>query len=300
MTIERSIPPLRALLSLVLAGAIAALAPLSSGGCAAQDAPAWPARVLMTNDDGIDTPGIRALAEELARASDVYVVAPEGNRSGSGGFISMISRPMTVVEVPDSTLAGVWSVDGFPADAVLWGVRTLFPDAPPDLVISGINDSPNASDAWLVSGTIGAARTAAFLGIPALAVSGYDPEDSVSVREAAEWVARLARSPVVRALRPGDYLLVNMPRRRIEDVAGVVIAPLDLPFIDPGVTPLQEAPGQWRFRWEPGAEPAEGGDVDALRRAEIVLTPMRIGEALPPGRFEALLDSIAPPGGGSR
>jgi 5'-nucleotidase len=300
MTPGRSIGPRRGLLSLVLAGGIVGLAPLSGGACAGQDVSAWPARVLMTNDDGIDTPGIRALAAELARTSDVYVVAPEGNRSGSGGFISMISRPMTVVEVPDSTLAGVWSVDGFPADAILWGVRTLFTDAPPDLVISGINDSPNASDAWLVSGTIGAARTAAFLGIPALAVSGYDPEDSVSVRQAAEWVARLARSPLVRALEPGDYLLVNMPRQRIEDVTGVVVAPLDLAFLDPGVTPLEEAPGQWRFRWEPGSEPAAGGDVDALRHAEIVLTPLRIGETVPAGRFEALLDSIPPPGGGSR
>jgi len=86
----------------------------------------------------------------------------------------------------------------------------------------------------------------------------------------------------------------------MEDVTGVVVAPLDLTFLDPGVSPLEEAPGQWRFRWERGGEPAEGGDVEALRRAEIVLTPMRIGESLSPGRFEALLDSIPPPRAASR
>lgn len=294
MTPRRSHDPRRLIAVLALHGGLLVTALVSGVACAAQDTGAWPSRVLLTNDDGIEAPGIRALAGILARDAEVYLVAPAGNRSGSGGYLSLLSRPLSVAESPAAALAGVWSVDGFPADAVLWGVRGLLADTPPDLVISGINDSPNAGDAWLVSGTIGAARTAAFLGIPALAVSGYDPDDSVAVRQTAEWVAQLVRSPLVRALEPGDYLLVNMPPVRADEVTGIVFAPLDLEFLDLGVRPDEEVPGQWRFRWGRADAPTPGGDWAALRRTEIVLTPMRIGEASPAGHLEALLDSVPP------
>lgn len=144
-------------------------------GCATQVAEAEPAslRILLTNDDGYDKPGIRAVREALVAAGhDVTLVAPRTDQSGSG---MRVSTQGTLDYSEHSQ--GVWSVDGSPADSVLVGVLHIMQSEPPDLVLSGANFGPNLGYASS-SGTVGAATMAMHIGIPAIALSvGMDPAE---------------------------------------------------------------------------------------------------------------------------
>jgi 5'/3'-nucleotidase SurE len=148
--------------------AIAVFAALVGAGCAAQVAGAEPAslRILLTNDDGYDTPGIRAVLGALVAAGhDVILVAPRTDQSGSGMRVS--TQGTLDYERHDE---GIWSVDGSPADSVLVGLLHIMEGEPPDLVVSGANFGPNLGYASS-SGTVGAATMAMHVGIPAIAIS---------------------------------------------------------------------------------------------------------------------------------
>ena len=167
-----------------------------------------PPRVLLTNDDGIDSPGLAALYESLRAVADVTAVAPADDQSGVGRSRSR------AVDVDDHEWG--YAVRGTPADCAVWGLRGL--DAAFDLVVSGCNHGPNCGE-YLIghSGTVGAAVEAAFLGTPAVAVSAYHREEFFPPDETAfdapaavtrELVERLPDSGVFHA---ADYLNVNAP-----------------------------------------------------------------------------------------
>jgi 5'-nucleotidase len=166
--------------------------------------------ILLTNDDGIDAPGIASLREELTALGDVTVVAPDGNRSGVG-------RTRNDVAVAREHPWG-YALGGTPADCVAYGLRGLGEEF--DVVVSGVNDGPNAGN-YVVgrSGTVGAGIEAAFLGTPALAVSAYHSTDFfLSPPEEYDFSrpARVARALVARALDADvyddvDLLNVNAP-----------------------------------------------------------------------------------------
>jgi 5'-nucleotidase len=126
--------------------------------------------ILLTNDDGIDAPGLRALEEELRQIAEVSVVAPATEQSGVGHSITFL-RPLVPKEVYDANdrLRG-WAVDGSPADCVKLGIFE-FCKRPPDLVVSGINGGLNAGINILYSGTVAAAIEGAFFGITSIACS---------------------------------------------------------------------------------------------------------------------------------
>ncbi|MGQ4556411.1 5'/3'-nucleotidase SurE [Halobellus sp. GM3] len=166
--------------------------------------------ILLTNDDGIDAPGIAGLRTELTALGDVTVVAPVENQSGVGR-----TRNHTTV-VRDHPWG--YSLAGTPADCVAYGLRGLDTDF--DIVVSGVNNGPNAGN-YVVgrSGTVGAGIEAAFLGTPALAVSAYHSTDFFLAPPEEydfERPARIARRLVERGLEAGiyedvDLLNVNAP-----------------------------------------------------------------------------------------
>ncbi len=166
--------------------------------------------ILLTNDDGIDAPGIATLRTELTAFGDVTVVAPESNQSGVG-------RTRTDAAVIRDHPWG-YALAGTPADCVAFGLRGLDPDF--DVVVSGVNSGPNAGN-YVVgrSGTVGAGIEAAFLGTPALAVSAYHSTDfflSPPAEYDFDRPARVAARLVSRALDAGvyddvDLLNVNAP-----------------------------------------------------------------------------------------
>lgn len=171
--------------------------------------------LLLTNDDGIDAPGIRALYDVLSPSYDVTVVAPATNQSGAGGARTWWE---TTLEADDHELG--YSVDGTPADCVAFAVAGL--DLDPSLVVSGCNDGPNIGAHILGrSGTVGAAHEAALLEIPGIAVSLYDlndlpPTNAVPTVDDFSVAADITERLVDRWLSTGpiggaDYLNVNVP-----------------------------------------------------------------------------------------
>jgi 5'-nucleotidase len=244
----------------------------------------WYQRVLITNDDGIDNPRLRAVAEAFARVAEVVVVAPLGNCSGSTNYVSAFQRGEMAVEErnwgPGIT---AWGVDGFPGDCVLLAVTGLLADAPPDLVISGVNSGPNLADAHLASGTIGAARLAAQHGLPAIAFSNLDPDDPTMVAAVPLWCVRLAGSPVTAAMEPGQYLTVNFPDGPADRVQGVCWAPPGNQVFHDRFEPAgRDSLGRplWRQRWwfDDGGDQPPDGDVARQRAGWITVTPMRLGD----------------------
>src|SRR5665213_1653480 len=127
--------------------------------------------ILLTNDDGIRHPGLVAMYRELIALGEVFVVAPETVQSATGHGITLATPLLTDRVTVDDTFTGT-AVDGRPADCVKLAVAQLLP-RPPDLVISGINSGANVGINVIYSGTVAAAIEAAFLGLPAIAVSLY-------------------------------------------------------------------------------------------------------------------------------
>ena len=165
-------------------------------------------RILLSNDDGVEAPGLAALADALAELGEVRIVAPDRDRSGTGHAIT-VHAPL---EVRTTRLGGrlAYVVNGTPADCVKLGVLALF-DEPPHLVVAGINAGSNLGIDVFYSGTVSVAVEGTLLGVPSLAVSALTekarPCFDASVRVAralAEWVLR-------RGLPGGVWLNVNVP-----------------------------------------------------------------------------------------
>lgn len=141
-------------------------------------------RILVTNDDGVGAPGIDAMVEALRvdPNNDVTVSAPAQNQSGSGDSTTATPPPLEATETTTASGYPAWAVDGFPADSVLYALESLFSDDDfPHVVLSGINEGQNVGNVAgalsQLSGTVGAAKTAACSGVPALASSQGDPEE---------------------------------------------------------------------------------------------------------------------------
>ncbi len=163
--------------------------------------------VLVTNDDGIDAPGIRALAHAVRERGDVVVVAPDGNRSASGHAITLTQRISVSARQVEPGIRG-FAVGGTPVDAVKLALEQLLP-GPPDLVLSGVNHGSNLGRDVFYSGTVSAAMEAAFMGTPAVAVSLAE-RGGAHMAAAAAFVAWWL-DHAYRPLPPGVFYNVNLP-----------------------------------------------------------------------------------------
>lgn len=179
--------------------------------------------ILVSNDDGIDAPGIRALASALTGLGEVHVVAPIKEQSAVGHAIT-IRDPVRAHPWPFRGPEGeltAHAITGTPADCVKLAIDKLLPRVP-DLVVSGINQGPNAAVNVIYSGTVSAATEASILGIDAMAVSlcrweGGDFEPAARVAE------RLAGLILERGLPPGILLNVNVPDLPLESLMGTLV-----------------------------------------------------------------------------
>lgn len=247
----------------------------------------WPDRVLITNDNGIDDVATQALARAFASTAEVVLVASTEDRSGSSNFMTFPRTGRFVVE-PRDIGAGVraWALDGYPADCVVFAVAGPMADALPDLVISGVNGGPNLADAWIGSGTIGAARTAAFLGVPAMAISGVEDDDPEAVAAVVDWVLRLARSGIMQEMEPPSYLTVSLPVVPPSEITGIEVVDRARGILDVVVRPdrqASQAVGKevWSAEIEMRGQPDAESDVAAVADGRIAVVPMRIGDADP-------------------
>ncbi|MBI3998630.1 MAG: 5'/3'-nucleotidase SurE [Armatimonadetes bacterium] len=176
-------------------------------------------RVLLTNDDGINSPGLRALAETFAAHHETAVVAPEHERSATGHAITL-HKPLRAIRYPAYPPGIVaWSTNGTPADCVVLGVGELL-GYRPDVIVSGVNVGPNLGLDLTYSGTVSGAMEGAILGIPSLAVSVTSFVD-VRFDVAARFAESLARLMVAHRL-PDDVLInVNVPNLPAERLKGI-------------------------------------------------------------------------------
>jgi 5'-nucleotidase len=177
-----------------------------------------PFHVLISNDDGIDAPGILALVLEMKKIATVTVVAPDRQQSAVGHAITM-NYPLRAIPFRKNGEFFGYAVDGTPADAVKLGVRFLLKEKP-DLLISGINHGSNTAINILYSGTVSAATEGTVLGIPSIAVS-LTTHDQADFSYAAKFAARLAGRVVAEGLPQGTLLNVNVPAVPEEKISGV-------------------------------------------------------------------------------
>lgn len=274
-------------LTVVIGATLAVLlVPLASPGARSQQDNSgddkWPASVLITNDNGIEDPKIWALAKEFSRFAKTTIAAPTTDQSGTGSSISIFRKGSLRVEKRDAPEGiSAYAVEGYPADCVLWALLTVLKDDPPDLVISGINGGPNLGVEWFGSGTIGAARTAAHGGLPAIAISGLNDDDADAVRAVNDWVIQLAQSDLTRSLEDGQYLTVSVPLLPIEQIRGVQFRPRDNGLPDIKLVEESndgEAVTTWRLAGLEIPDPDPAGDIMAFAQNWIVVVPMSVRE----------------------
>jgi 5'-nucleotidase len=162
-------------------------------------------RVLVSNDDGHQSEGIRALVDAVEPLAEVWVVAPEAEQSASSHAIS-IHRPLRLREVRERWFA----VDGTPTDCAWLGIHQVLRGRPPQLVVSGINHGPNLADDVTYSGTLAVAMEASIIGVPAIAFSlaGRPPHDFGA---AARFARALVAAALAQPLPPNLLLNVNVP-----------------------------------------------------------------------------------------
>jgi 5'-nucleotidase len=177
-------------------------------------------RILVTNDDGINAPGLDALVEIATQlSSDVWVVAPEFNQSGAGHSLS-ITRPIRAREVGETKFA----IEGTPTDCVLFAVKHLLKDRKPDVVLSGVNRGTNMADDVTYSGTIAGAMEGCLLGLPSIAFSlAFTQPHPLKWGTATAHGAEVARRALTMDWPRNVFVNVNFPDVVAASVKGIKV-----------------------------------------------------------------------------
>jgi len=233
--------------------------------------------ILVTNDDGVDSPGLSALARALKRVDDVCVIAPNRNWTAAG-HTKTLDRPLRVtpITLPGSRLTG-FSSDGSPSDCVALGFLGLAPERP-RLVVSGINTGPNLGSDITYSGTVSAAMEGVVSGVPAIAVSLADYYEWV-FGYAAAFSARLARRVLREGLESDVLLNVNVPRGRRSDIRGVKVTRLGRREYNDELIRRKDPFGRdyyWIGGSRPGGAGEPGTDLHAVAAGYVSVTPVQL------------------------
>jgi len=228
--------------------------------------------ILLSNDDGYQAPGLKALAESLATVAAISVVAPERDRSGASNSLTLD------IPIRARTLdSGVISVDGTPTDCVHLAITGLLEEEP-DMVIAGINSGANLGDDVLYSGTVAAATEGRFLGLPAMAVSmaASSPKHyAAGARVALELVQRLQVHP----LAADTIINVNVPDLPYEELKGYQATRLGHRHKAEPVIKTADPRGRTIYWVGPaGAEQDAGPGTDffAVREGYVSVTPLQV------------------------
>lgn len=231
--------------------------------------------ILLTNDDGVYSPGIIALERELRRLGEVCLVAPAIEQSGVGHSITFLT-PLIAHEVFDGSRRRGWAVEGSPADCVKLGIFE-FCGRQPDLVVSGMNSGLNAGINVLYSGTVAAAIEGAFFGVTSLAVS-LEYGEPVDFSRAARIAGRLVQHLLAQK-GPGPQLFnLNIPRAALSGTPRVSVVPMGLVHYGREFEKRIDPRGRSYF-WAvsdmpPIADLEHETDITALARGHVTLTPL--------------------------
>jgi 5'-nucleotidase len=230
-------------------------------------------RFLVSNDDGYQAPGIRALAEVLQRHGEVVVVAPDRNRSGASNSLTL-DAPLRVQTADNGY---IYVINGTPTDSVHLALTGLL-DFEPDMVIAGINAGANLGDDVLYSGTVAAAMEGRFLGRPAMAVSLVG-ESLTHYDTAAAVVESLIGSMLNHQLPADTILNVNVPDVPWHELAGFEATRLGHRHKAEPAVRMNDPRGRpiyWVGPAGPEEDAGPGTDFDALRRRCVSVTPLQV------------------------
>ncbi len=233
--------------------------------------------ILVTNDDGVDSPGLSALARALKDVDGICVIAPNRNWTAAG-HTKTLDRPLRVTEIklPGSRLSA-YSSDGSPSDCVALGFLGLAPERP-RLVVSGINKGPNLGSDITYSGTVSAAMEGVVSGVPAIAVSLADYDD-LDFLYAAQFAARLARRVLHEGIESDVLLNVNVPRGRRKDIKGVEVTRLGRREYNDELIRRKDPFGRdyfWIGGSPPGGAGEPGTDLHAIAAGYVSVTPVQL------------------------
>jgi 5'-nucleotidase len=229
-------------------------------------------KILLSNDDGYQAPGLQALADALARLGEILVVAPDQDRSGASNSLTLVN-PLRARTMEN----GFIRVDGTPTDCVHLAITGLL-DEEPDLVVSGINAGSNMGDDVLYSGTVAAATEGRFLGLPAIAISmnSHEPDYfETGARVALELVQRLIRTPLAENV----ILNVNVPDLPYAELRGFRSTRLGHRHKAEPVVKSRDPRGRTIYWVGPaGAEQdaGPGTDFHAVREGYVSVSPLQV------------------------
>ncbi len=232
------------------------------------------ARVLVSNDDGINAPGLKIL-EKIAReiAAEVWVVAPETEQSAASHSLTRM-RPLRIRQVSERRFA----VDGSPTDCALLGIRKILADNPPDIVLSGINPGGNLCDDVTYSGTIAVAMEGALLGIPGIAMSlAHEGTRPMRWATVEHWAPRVLKSLTETGWPKNVVLNLNFPNIPSDAVTGIEITAQGAGKTGQGITEEVDPHGNdifWLGTENHEDRVRDGDDVQAIKRGAVSITPL--------------------------
>jgi 5'-nucleotidase len=230
--------------------------------------------ILVTNDDGVYSPGLKALLDPLSEFTQVYVVAPDRERSASSHSLT-IHNPLRVQQLDER----IFSITGTPTDCVAVGASKILPRKPA-LVVSGINHGPNLGDDITYSGTVSAAMEGTILNIPSFAISLDSRQGDDLYYDTASSFAVNAVHFILKHSLPYDTLLnINIPNRPIEKVAGVRVTRQGKRVYEGSIRETTSPWGELYF-WIGGGTPywehGEDTDINAVNEGYVSITPLHL------------------------
>ena len=226
-------------------------------------------RILVTNDDGVHSEGIHALADALKRLGTVTVVAPHIEASAIGHALTL-RRPLRVERLRET----VYEVDGTPTDCVNIALARIM-DAPPDLVVSGINKGYNLGDDVTYSGTVAGAMEAALLGIPGIAVSLERSSGTYDFAPAAAAATHVAELVLARGLSPRTFLNINVPPGNPHGFRATVQAKRNHITVVAERMDPRGKPYYWIEEGQNDWEPHDRSDYAAVKDGLVSVTPLQ-------------------------
>lgn len=237
-------------------------------------------RILLTNDDGFDAPGMKVLLDIAQTLSnDLWIVAPSEEQSGAGHSLTL-TRPLRVRQRGDQQ----YSVDGTPTDSVMMAVARIMKDGPPDLILSGVNRGANLGEDVTYSGTVSAAMEGALAGIPSIALSqSYargDMGNDVPFDAASSWGERVLRPLVKQSMDHRTLVNINFPAVPAGDVKGVRVVSQGIRDYGRLQIVSNRDPRGFEYHWfglGPMVEtPAHSTDLEAIEDGYVSVTPLHL------------------------
>jgi 5'-nucleotidase len=231
--------------------------------------------ILVTNDDGINSPGIQKLFQQMKKLGNAYIVAPDRERSAVSHALTM-HRPLKVEKLGKN----IYSINGTPTDCVAIGISKILPEKP-SLVVSGINKGANLGDDITYSGTVSAAIESTILGIPAFAISLVTKEKKTKFSyDAPAKIALLIAKYILDNSLPYDtFLNVNVPDIPYKQIKGIKLTRQGKRIYDNSIHETYSPHGE-KYFWIGGGNPywehGEDTDIQAIEKNYVSVTPLHL------------------------